>query len=170
MVKFSIIHGTDSRQGLSKGVKLGLVVNKNLTIMDLRSPVSNIMNTHLVTVSEEDSLEKIRVIFHTYGYRHLPVVQYKKLIGLISLSDISFLVDTKDRELASIQLMVIDQKEIKAKDLMRVRLAKLEPTDRIEVAIDLFLNNSFHCLPVVQGDELVGLVSPNEILRGLTEK
>lgn len=48
---------------------------------------------------------------------------------------------------------------------MVTRLGKLEPDDRIEVAIDVFLTNYFHCLPVVQKDELLGLVTPYDILR-----
>lgn len=135
--------------------------------MDLKAPVSTIMKTQLVTVSEEDELEKIRDLFYTFGFHHLPVVQYKSLKGLISLSDISFLVDPKPVELESIKAALIDTSDIKAKHLMQTHLAKLDPDDRISLAIDIFLNNNFHCLPVVNGDELVGLVTPNDILRAL---
>ncbi|MDZ4709081.1 MAG: CBS domain-containing protein [Saprospiraceae bacterium] len=135
--------------------------------MDLKAPVSTIMKTQLVTASEEDHFEKIRDLFSTFGFRHLPVVQFKTLKGMISLSDISFLIEPKLAELQGIQEAVIDTRGLKAKNLMQTRLGKLDPSDRISVAIDIFLNNNFHCLPVVSGDELVGLVTPNDILRGL---
>ena len=135
--------------------------------MDLNAPVSTIMKTQLVTASEEDRLEKIRDLFSTFGFRHLPVVQFKTLKGLISLLDISFLIDPKPEEMDSIKAALIDTSGIKASTLMKTRLGKLEPTDRISLAVDIFLNTNFHCLPVVNGEELVGLVTPNDILRAL---
>jgi acetoin utilization protein AcuB len=136
--------------------------------MDLKAKVSSIMQTNLITVSEEDNFEKIKAIFTMYGFRHLPVVQYKKLIGLISLSDVSFLIDPSNIELESLRIAVIETADLKAKDLMKSRLAKLDPDDSIDVAIDIFINYHFHCLPVVKGDELVGLMSPVDILKSLT--
>ena len=137
--------------------------------MDLKTKVSEIMQTNLITVSEEDNLDKIKAIFTMYSFRHLPVVQYKKLIGLISLSDISFLVDPTSLELDSIKIAIIDTSHIKAKDLMKTRLGKLDPDDRVEIAIDIFTNYHFHCLPVVKDDELVGLVSPIDILKSMAK-
>ncbi|MEP7267449.1 MAG: CBS domain-containing protein [Saprospiraceae bacterium] len=125
------------------------------------------MNTKLVTVSEDTDLEKIKHLFNDNEIRHLPVVQYKKLIGMISLSEISFLVNPTQFELESLEEAIPKTDRIKAKNLMRTRLGKLEPDDKIEVAIDIFLNNHFHCLPVVDGDDLVGMVTPNDILKGL---
>ena len=114
-----------------------------------------------------NNLDKIKEIFTTHTLSHLPVVQYKRLLGLISLSDVSFLVNPSKFELESIEAAILETTWIKARHIMRTRLGKLEPTDKIEVAIDIFLNNHFHCLPVVEGDELVGIITPNDILKGL---
>jgi acetoin utilization protein AcuB len=135
--------------------------------MNIKDPISSIMNTKLVTISEDADLEKVKELFNTYNISHLPVVDYKKLKGLISLSEVSFLINPSLVELESIEAAVLETGWLKAKNLMRTRLGKLEPDDKIEVAIDIFLNNHFHCLPVVKEDELVGIVTPNDILRGL---
>lgn len=135
--------------------------------MNVKDPISSIMNTNLVTISEDADLEKVKELFNSFSISHLPVVEFKKLKGLISLSEVSFLVNPSRVELESIEAAVLETGWIKAKNLMRSRLAKLEPDDKIEVAIDIFLNNHFHCLPVVKGEELVGIVTPNDILRGL---
>lgn len=137
--------------------------------MDLHDPVYTVMKTNLVTVSEEDDLDKIMEIFKKQGFRHLPVVQFKTLKGLISLSDIAFLFEPHSPGLAEIRNKLNGAGHLKARDLMVSRLGKLEPTDRIEVAIDIFLNHGIHCLPVVSDGELVGLVTPNDILRGLVK-
>ncbi len=137
--------------------------------MDLHAPVYTVMKTNLVTVSEEDDLEKIMEIFKSRGFRHLPVVQFKTLKGLISLSDIAFLFDPQAPVLSQVRDKLDGTGHLKAKDLMVSRLGKLEPADRIEVAIDIFLEHAIHCLPVVSEGELVGLVTPNDILRGLVK-
>ncbi len=135
--------------------------------MNVKDPVSSIMNSKLITISEDADLEKIKELFNSYNISHLPVVDYKKLKGLISLSEVSFLINPSRFELESIEAAIMETGWIKAKNLMRTRLAKLELDDKIEVAIDIFLNNHFHCLPIVSGEELVGIVTPNDILRGL---
>ena len=53
------------------------------------------------------------------------------------------------------------------KDIMTKRLAKLEPTDKINVALEVFKENLFHALPVVEGDKIVGIVSTFDIIKRL---
>jgi CBS domain-containing protein len=53
----------------------------------------------------------------------------------------------------------------KSSELMITKLAKLEPDDRINVAIEVFCKNMFHALPVVENGELVGIVTPFDILK-----
>lgn len=136
-------------------------------MLNLKTKVSEIMQSDLITVSEEDSLDKIKAVFAEHGHHHLPVVQFNKLIGLISLSDVSFLVDPSSIELESIKVVVMETSHLKARDLMKTRLAKLDPDDHIDVAIDIFSNYPFHCLPVVKDEELLGIVSPVDIMKNI---
>ena len=60
--------------------------------MNVKDPVSSIMNSKLITISEDADLEKIKELFNSYNISHLPVVDYIKLKGLISLSEVSFMI------------------------------------------------------------------------------
>ncbi|MCC6816997.1 MAG: CBS domain-containing protein [Saprospiraceae bacterium] len=137
--------------------------------MILKTPVKSIMVTNLVTLNSEDSLLKAKEMFDEFGIHHIPVVDFKNLVGLLSKSDFLLYVnssnDGKNLE------VVPDQKLsfTKVKQLMVTRLGKLEEDDRIDVAIDIFLKNYFHCLPVVNGKELVGIVTPFDILKYISE-
>ena len=53
---------------------------------------------------------------------------------------------------------------------MTTGLAKLEPDDRINVALDVFCVNLFHALPVVKDNELVGILTPFDIIKTLAEE
>jgi acetoin utilization protein AcuB len=46
-------------------------------------------------------------------------------------------------------------------------LAKLDPEDRINVALEIFLVNRFHAIPVVKNEELVGIVTTYDIIKTL---
>lgn len=133
--------------------------------MDLRVPVSEIMTKNLVTVSPEDNLVTVKKLFDDHSIHHIPVVQFRDLVGMVSKSDFllysNSLVSEHKVDVQEDQKLAFT----KVKQIMITRLGKLEPDDKIEVAIDVFLTNYFHCLPVVKGTELVGLVTPFDILK-----
>lgn len=126
--------------------------------MNLLDPVKKVMTTKLITVSEEDTLETVTNIFEKHTIHHIPVVRFKEIIGMISKTDyLSYL--------KGVQLLDdVSYREIKAHEIMTTKLAKIEPMDRIQLAIELFTLNRFHALPVVEKDELVGIITPHDIL------
>lgn len=133
--------------------------------MDLKAPVSSIMVTQMVTLTPEDDLMAVKKIFDANSFHHIPVVHFRELVGLVSKSDYLLYVNSV---LDASNLDVIEDQKLnftKVKQIMVTRLGKLEPEDRIEVAIDVFLSNYFHCLPVVKEKELLGLVTPFDVLR-----
>lgn len=137
--------------------------------MNLKEPVSSIMTRELVTVTPEDDLSVVKKIFDTHSFHHIPVVHFRDLVGLVSKSD--FLAYSNSM-LDSGRVDILDDQKLnftKVKQIMVTRLGKLEHDDRIEVAIDVFLTNYFHCLPVVKGSELLGLLTPYDILRYISK-
>jgi acetoin utilization protein AcuB len=56
------------------------------------------------------------------------------------------------------------------KDIMTTRLGKLAPDDRLNVALEVFLVNRFHALPVVENNELVGIITPFDIMLELSKQ
>ncbi|MFN4080007.1 MAG: HPP family protein [Saprospiraceae bacterium] len=128
-------------------------------------PVSTIMTRDLITVSPSESLENIRNIFAEHKFHHIPVVVDREIVGIVSRSDVDFYVNGanlagEERKLQYTQ----------AKDIMTSGMAKLEPGDRINVALEVFMINRFHALPVVENGELVGIVTPYDIMRALLDE
>ena len=134
-------------------------------MIDLKAPISSIMTTNLVIITPEDNLLKVKKIFEEHSIHHIPVVHFRDLVGLISKSDFLLYANSLGR---GSDIVIQDDQKLEftlVSQLMVTKLGKLEPDDRIEVAIDVFLKNYFHCLPVVEGTELKGLVTPFDILR-----
>lgn len=138
--------------------------------MNLLAPVSSIMTIDLVTVNPEDRLEMVKDIFEKKNIHHIPVVRFKKIVGLISKSDfLHFLRGTSDNP----EDRFINQARLRAfraKDIMTEGLAKIESKDRINVALELFKVNRFHAIPVVDNEELIGIVTTFDIIDALSKE
>jgi predicted transcriptional regulator len=56
-----------------------------------------------------------------------------------------------------------------AKDIMTKKLAKLDPDDKINVALEVFRENLFHAIPVVQNERIVGILTTFDIINNLAK-
>lgn len=140
--------------------------------MNTFAPISSIMTTHLVTVNPEDTLVRVKEIFDQHNFHHLPVVRFREIVGIISRSDVDHFVGGATHGDAGADRFVenLRLQRAKAQDIMTKGLAKLEPEDRINVALEVFSINRFHALPVVKDGELVGIVTPFDVLRALAQE
>ena len=140
-------------------------------MMNLLQPVSTIMSSNLLTINPKDKLLKAKAIFDANNIHHLPVVEGKKLVGIVSKTDLLYflrgLVDNKFQK-------IVDESRLNhycSEDIMTKGLAKLNPEDRINVAIEVFKVNLFHAIPVVNdADELVGIVTTYDIILALSKE
>lgn len=138
--------------------------------MNVMAPVSSIMSTKLLTVNPKDKLEVVKSLFDNNRIHHLPVVRHKTIVGLISKTDLLFFLrgtinDTNgENYFNSIRL-----ENFYAEDIMTKGLAKIESTTRIAVALEVFKENRFHSIPVVDNGELVGIITVYDIVKALSE-
>lgn len=135
--------------------------------MNTFAPISTIMSTDLITVNPEDNLLEVKKIFEQHTFHHLPVVRFRKIVGIISKTDFNHFTGglshaDEDRFLNNSRL-----ERMKAEDIMTKGLGKLEPDDRINVALEIFGKNWFHALPVVKNDELVGIVTTQDVIKAI---
>jgi acetoin utilization protein AcuB len=137
--------------------------------MDILAPISQIMSKELITVSEKDKLTVVKEIFEKHNIHHIPVVRFKSIVGIISKTDYLYFVrgftqNEEDRFINESRL-----KAYTADEIMTTGMAKVEPADRINVALEIFKINRFHAIPVVENDELVGIVTTHDIIIALSE-
>lgn len=138
--------------------------------MNVLAPVKKIMTTKLITVNPKDKLTAVKEIFDNNKIHHIPVVRYKEIVGIISKSDFlhflrGFNRNEEDRFVNDARLRVYN-----AEDIMTSGLAKVNPEDRINVALEVFLENRFHAIPVIEGTELVGIITTFDIIRALAKE
>lgn len=139
--------------------------------MYLLTPVSAIMTDHVITVNPGDKLKVVDDIFHQHRIHHIPVVDGRKIIGMISKSDLLHFVRGFTSRKEDLDANEADLQSHTAEEIMTRHLAKVEPSDRVNVVLEVFKENLFHAIPVVnEDDELVGIITTFDIIRWLSEE
>lgn len=140
--------------------------------MNLLKPVSTIMTSNLITVEPGDSLKVVADIFNTKNIHHIPVVRYKQIIGLVSKTDYDqFSHGFSGAKGMGEELIKNTRLETwKVKDIMTEKLAKIDSKEPIRTVLGLFKMNRFHAIPVVDGEELVGIVTTFDIIDALASE
>lgn len=127
------------------------------------------MTKNLVTVDPNDALKEVKAIFDERNIHHIPVVRYKKIIGIVSRTDFDqFSHGFKKGHVSGEDLIHTTRLETwKVKDIMTEGLAKVDSKEPIRTVLGLFKMNRFHAVPVVDNDELVGIVTTFDIINAL---
>ena len=116
--------------------------------------VGSIMTTNLITVGPSDTLQTVKDILISRRIHHVPVVEEGKMVGLVSIDD---LFKTNINHSDYVNTLV--------SSVMTKKLAKVESTDKIGTAAEVFMEHLFHALPVVDDGKLVGIVTSFDLLK-----
>ncbi len=135
-----------------------------------RVPVSTIMSTQLVVLNTTDSLEKAERLFKKHHIRHIPVIMGKKIVGMLSLTDllrISF-ADGAYEEEDEVETVVYEMFTIP--QVMAKKIKTVSPDTTIKEVAELLSKEEFHALPVELNGELVGIVTTTDLIRYLLKQ
>lgn len=137
--------------------------------MKKRVPVSSIMTKNLVTADVNDSLRHVNTLLKDNNIRHVPVVSGSKLVGIISKSDIMRLSfgDIFDGQTEADEA-VFDL--LKLEQVMVSNPKVITEEETIQEVAEKFTQVEFHALPVVKGEEIVGIVSTTDLVKYLLEQ
>jgi CBS domain-containing protein len=126
--------------------------------------VSEIMMGSPVMLKPDDTLDLANDIISLGRIRHIPVVEDRKLIGIISERDLigaatSRIFGLKQKSKSALL------KSVLIKDVMRKRVVTVHPDTPITNAAHLMANKKIGCVPVLSEGAVVGLVTTTDVLR-----
>jgi len=128
--------------------------------------VSDWMMKKVITVSPSDSILAASGLAKQHGIKHLPVVKDGRITGIISDRDIKEYVPSKAVTHDVYELHSLLAKTT-VKAVMKGTVLTAGPDTPVEEAAMLMLDNDIGCLPVVEGNTLVGIISDRDIFRVL---
>ena len=133
--------------------------------MNTEIPIKEIMTTDLITISKKDNGKVIKEKFDTYPFHHLLVLNKNNhLVGLISKSDFYRFAYSLSKETTGKTWSKKKMASLTAKELMTKNPYTLAPEDTIGTAAELLLSNKFHAIPIVEADQLVGILTTFDLL------
>ena len=122
------------------------------------------MGKSLVTVSVSERLSTVEDIMTLGHVRHMPVVQGGKLVGVVS-----------ERDLLRASLSVLSEHRgaerrafLHVVEIARVMSAPaivIGPDSTVDEAARVMAEKKIGCLPVVENDHLLGMVTETDVLR-----
>jgi CBS domain-containing protein len=140
--------------------------------MKKREPVSTIMTKNAQTVQLEDSLASVRDLIRSHGFRHVPVVQGKQLVGIVSKTDLnrltfsSLFAGQEQADEAVFEMLNIGQ-------VMSHKPRVVKASDSIREVAEILAIEEFHALPVVDEHDfskLVGIVTTTDVIKYMLDQ
>jgi acetoin utilization protein AcuB len=124
--------------------------------------VRDSMTREVVVLSPQTTAAEALGLCRERRIRHLPVLEGGRLVGIVSDRDLrSAAPALGDPERASAL------EKIRLSDVMSPEVITAHPGDPIEEAANRMRERRIGCLPVVEGGELVGIITSSDMMEAL---
>lgn len=131
--------------------KLGSSKYENMPASRLH--ISSVMVKDVLTVPQTMQLHDVAKLMLEKGIGSVPVMDGDKMIGIVSKADFTTLAVGTAFD------------KITVKELMTIDLTTVSPTERLVHARRLMIDAKVGRLPVVEDDELIGMVTSKDLMR-----
>ncbi len=125
--------------------------------------VRELMTSPVISLRTSDQVDAAFEIMQRKGFRHLPVVDESgQVVGIVSdrdIRNITFVYEAKPTKAAD--YMTADMEVM---SIMRTSIVAVGPDGPVLDALRQMLDGNFGCLPVVENDFLVGIVTAVDFL------
>jgi len=121
--------------------------------------VRDVMKRPVITIGPEAALKEAHDLMWREGIRHLPVVEGGRLVGIITDRDIRLATSSLRKDPLSCDAPV--------RAAMKTPVLTADPLDPVEDAARLMREERIGSLPVVEGREVVGILTGIDLLDAL---
>jgi len=123
-----------------------------------------LMTSQVTTVAPEDSVLACSQILKEKGFKHLPVVQGGRLVGVVTDRDLKRVSASDATTLEMHELLYLLDKLTVAEVMTKAPVTAVPETPVRELA-GLILERGVGCLPIVEGNAVVGIITRNDLIR-----
>jgi CBS domain-containing protein len=128
--------------------------------------VREIMSTEVEVVDRNDTLRTVAERMAAKQLRHLPVLEQGDIVGIVTQRDLfkaamsSAMGYGEKAQQAYLQ-------SVRVKEIMVYPVVTVSPETALAAAAEIMITKGMGCLPVVDGTQLVGIVTKTDLLRCL---
>lgn len=131
--------------------------------------VRDIMMKSPITLQADESLSMADAVMNGGRIRHVPILDGDRLVGVLSQGDLFHSTFAKAMHLGAHEQRELNNR-IKIGDIMSKHVFSVPPETSIRAAARLMMERKLGCLPIIQQEQLVGLVTKGDMLRYLAER
>lgn len=131
--------------------------------------VRDLMTDTVFSLRPNDDLEALLDLMDTRHVRHVPIVDRDgNLVGLVTHRDLSrSALGPQDELPLSVQKEILRRRRIR--EIMATEVETVEPEEDLRNAAEMLIENKIGCLPVVEGEHLVGILTESDFVRHFVE-
>ncbi|MDU5660980.1 MAG: CBS domain-containing protein, partial [Streptococcus sp.] len=130
--------------------------------------VKDFMAKRVVYVSPQTTVAAAADIMREKGLRRLPVIENDKLVGLITEGTMADASPSKATSLSIYEMNYLLNKT-KVGDIMIKNVLTVSKYASLEDAIYIMLQNKVGVLPVVDNDQISGIITDKDVFRAFLE-
>ncbi len=127
------------------------------------------MTPRPITIDPKTTLPEAHKLMKSSRIRRLPVVDHGKIVGILTLGDIREASPSDASSLSVFELNFLLAR-LTVDHIMTRDPIVVSPTATIRQAAELMLEYKIGGLPVVQDEELVGIITESDIFRVLVQE
>lgn len=121
----------------------------------MNEPIQSHMTQDVITLNPNSTLGEAREILLSRHIHHIPILEGKKLVGMVTSWDLFKLGKSAE-----------EYHTIPVSEIMTRRVATLEPDQHLGAVADVLTRHLFHAVPIVNDDhELLGIITSTDIIR-----
>jgi len=138
--------------------------------MRKNEPITNILSKDVISAEEGQSLSHVSQLMSDCEIHHVPIVNARKLVGIVSFTDmikLDLIAGTAPQQ----TIGAILDKQFSIKDVMTTEIFSIHEKATVRDATETLSSGKFHSLPIVDDDNmLVGIVTSTDLIRYLSEQ
>lgn len=132
--------------------------------------VRDLMTEKVYSIREDEDLARLNDLMSDIRVRHVPVVDKEgQLMGLVSHRDLLRSALHLEEGLPSSQVRDL-LKNTAVREIMVTDVETTDPNEDIREAGRILLENKLGCLPVVEGNGLVGILTEADFVKYVVEE
>jgi CBS domain-containing protein len=130
--------------------------------------IQEIMSRKVVSISADDTLRIVKEIMEHGSVRHLPVVRRGELVGVVSQRDLL------KASLSNVMGLPAEEQSlflegVSITEVMSSPAVTIGSGASVQEAAKLMAERKIGCLPVMDAEEFVGIVTETDVLRYFAE-
>jgi acetoin utilization protein AcuB len=130
--------------------------------------VKDWMTANVISIPSSCTLPEAYWLMLNNNIRRIPVVDHNTLVGIVTLEDLR---QVSPLNVAGFDIIHISDRLVKlpVRQLMTENPKTISPAACLSDAAQVMLRHEISALPVLDGNELVGLITARDILRAYVE-